>query len=134
MPKSKSATKNGNSISEIPGYSIKCLLLSPAMGSEEGMAEPTEGLADLGQLCGLFWLSTLSFQYSTLEKWTCVIYRNVGKQLPTQLRNITEERRPQLHRGVNMKSRKCFTVGTSLNTQTCFLNPYPANVENRVSS
>jgi len=32
-----------DSIIEIPGYGIRCLLLSPAMGSEAGMVEQAEG-------------------------------------------------------------------------------------------
>jgi len=32
-----------NNISEIPGYCIKSLLLSSAMGSEAGMVEQAEG-------------------------------------------------------------------------------------------
>lgn len=49
----------------------------------------------------------------TLEDGTDKRFRNVDKQPPTQTRNILEERRPQLHRGLILKSL----------TLCCYVNP-----------
>jgi hypothetical protein len=105
-----------SALSEIPNYCIRCLLLSPAMRSEAGMAEQTRGLRSLRWLGFLRCLSGTSHLTSG-PVWYTETWVN-SYQL--KLRNISEDRRPQLHRSGNFKSRDCFIARTSLSTQTYF--------------
>jgi hypothetical protein len=44
-------------------------------------------------------------EFLTFEDGTDRLSQNIGKELPLYAENIPEERRPQLHRGGNLKSR-----------------------------
>jgi hypothetical protein len=44
-------------------------------------------------------------EFLTFEDGTDGLSQNIGKDLPLYAANIPEERRPQLHRGGNLKSR-----------------------------